>query len=433
MPKISIIVPVCNVEKYLAKCIDSILNQSFSDIEVLCMDDGSTDASGEILDDFARQDERIRVIHKENTGYGNTMNQAVLLSTGDYIGIVESDDYIAKDMYQVLYEVAINNELDFVKSDYYQLWNNEDGSDYTEYRSLSEDESLYNRVICPNKDKRVYHMEKFTWNALYKKEFLMENGIRYNETPGASYQDNGFWFQTFYFAKRVMFMKQAFYYYKQDNPNSSINNRTKIFCMKKEYDFIDKFLEKRGEIDRELYAISFCYRIRGCFYTLSMLTDELKLQLAYAIKEDYLYYDSLDKIDLKLFSQEEIVQLQEILHSPQEYVDKKIEQSDCIREKLQGYMHIVIYGAGSYGKAVFYHICKNVSSNVTIDFAVSDVKNCTNWRGKTVHCINEFESEREDLLIIIAVKELSDAYQDMLQNVHNKGFKNICTSEEILI
>ena len=70
---------------------------------------------------------------------------------------------------------------------------------------------------------------------------------------------------------------------------------------------------------------------------------------------------------------------------------------------------------------------------MTIDFAVSDVKNCTNWRGKTVHCINEFESEKEDLLIIIAVKKLSDAYQDMLQNVHNKGFKNICTSEEILI
>ena len=120
MPKISILVPVYNVEQYLEKCLDSVIRQTFADIEIICMDDGSSDASGDILDQYADKDERIRVVHKKNSGYGNTMNQAIALAKGEYIGIVESDDYIADNMYEQLYQLAECYKVDFVKSDFYR-------------------------------------------------------------------------------------------------------------------------------------------------------------------------------------------------------------------------------------------------------------------------------------------------------------------------
>ena len=98
MPQISVLVPVYNVECYLEQCLESLVKQSFKDIEMICVDDGSTDCSGLILDRYAASDSRIRVIHKQNTGYGDSMNVALDCARGEYIAILESDDY-AKDMF----------------------------------------------------------------------------------------------------------------------------------------------------------------------------------------------------------------------------------------------------------------------------------------------------------------------------------------------
>ena len=196
MAEISILVPVYNAEKYLEYCLESILAQTFTDFEVICMDDGSDDESGRILDTYAQNDKRIKVIHKANSGYGNTMNTAIQLSSGNYIGIVESDDTIELDMYQMLYECITQYDLDFVKTDHYATWDNANGFVKKQYIKLTDDDKMYNRVLNPNEELQSYLLQKFTWNALYKRSFLIENNIRYNETPGASYQDNGFWFQT---------------------------------------------------------------------------------------------------------------------------------------------------------------------------------------------------------------------------------------------
>ena len=139
MAEISVLIPVYNVEDYLERCLDSVIGQIFSDLEILCVDDGSTDRSGEILDRYAEQDKRLRVIHKENSGYGSSMNLALSLSSGTYIGIVESDDYIEPDMYEKMYEAITYNRLDFVKTDYYQMWKREDGTEQNYYQVLTED------------------------------------------------------------------------------------------------------------------------------------------------------------------------------------------------------------------------------------------------------------------------------------------------------
>ena len=118
-PKVSVVVPIYNVEKYLRQCLDSIVNQTLKDIEIICVDDGSTDSSPEIIQEYAAKDSRVKVITKPNSGYGNSMNRGFDLAEGEYVGIVESDDYAELDMFEKLYQRAEKNKLDVVKSGYY--------------------------------------------------------------------------------------------------------------------------------------------------------------------------------------------------------------------------------------------------------------------------------------------------------------------------
>ena len=112
MPKISVIVPVYNVEKYLRKCIESILNQTFREFELILVDDGSTDSSGKICDEYALKDSRIKVIHKENGGASSARNAGLDVAKGEYIGFVDSDDWIEMDMYGELYRLIKENNTD---------------------------------------------------------------------------------------------------------------------------------------------------------------------------------------------------------------------------------------------------------------------------------------------------------------------------------
>ncbi len=119
MPKISVIVPIYGVEKYLRECLDSILNQTLFYMEIILIDDGSKDDCPKIIDEYAKKDNRIIVIHKENGGYGSAMNVGLNQATGEYIGIVEPDDYIDQKMYEDLYKIAKEYNSDIVKSCFY--------------------------------------------------------------------------------------------------------------------------------------------------------------------------------------------------------------------------------------------------------------------------------------------------------------------------
>lgn len=432
MPKISILVPVYNVEQYLEKCLDSVIRQTFADIEIICMDDGSSDASGDILDQYADKDERIRVVHKKNSGYGNTMNQAIALAKGEYIGIVESDDYIADNMYEQLYQLAECYKVDFVKSDFYRMWTHEDETEELEYRALTEQENLYNRVLNPNEELETYYMEKFTWNALYRKSFLLENRVTYNETAGASYQDNGFWFQTFYFAKRVMFVKEAFYRYKQDNPNSSVNSNKKVYAMKKEYDFIRNFLLKQKGVNKKLFEICFYYRLDGYLYTLSMLADSYKLELANIIKQECEFYEQLGEAIFNRFPDYRMEIIQQLRKQPEAYVSCQNQENSRIRKMLKGYQYVIIYGAGNYGKRVYLKINRIIEPGVTIEFAVTDLN------GKKSYCysnmvkeIADFTNQRDNCIVIISIKKDTGAQKEMENLLEKLNFFNIINCDEI--
>lgn len=119
--KISIIVPVYKVEKYIDRCIKSILEQTYSEFELILVDDGSPDNSGKICDEYAKKDNRIKVIHKKNGGLGDARNAGINIATGDYLGFIDSDDYIENDMYEKLLEACVNNNVDIAMCGRYDI------------------------------------------------------------------------------------------------------------------------------------------------------------------------------------------------------------------------------------------------------------------------------------------------------------------------
>ena len=123
MPKVSIIVPVYNVEKYLNRCIQSLLNQTLKDIEIIMVDDGSPDRCPQMCDNYAKKDNRIKVIHKQNAGLGYARNSGLEIATGEYIAFVDSDDFVNSQMYETLYNNAVSTKADVVYSGFRKEFN----------------------------------------------------------------------------------------------------------------------------------------------------------------------------------------------------------------------------------------------------------------------------------------------------------------------
>lgn len=244
---VSIIVPTYNVENYLEECMDSIIGQSLRNIEIICVDDGSTDQSGLILERYAKMDSRVKVYHNSNGGYGKAMNFGLSKSTGEFIGIVEPDDYVTSDMFEKLYVAAKENLVTFVKSNFKRFYG-EKGNRIFDEVLFSENKDYYNRVILPKDDPTVLFGTMNIWTGIYRREFLVKNAIRFNETPGASFQDNGFWFQTMTLAENMYVLDDFLYMNRRDNPNSSVKGTEKAFCVLEEFAFIENFLNNHLDI-----------------------------------------------------------------------------------------------------------------------------------------------------------------------------------------
>jgi glycosyltransferase involved in cell wall biosynthesis len=242
--KVSVLTPIYNVETYLPQCLDSLKRQTLQDIEFICINDGSTDGSLAILQQYAKDDTRFRIIDKPNEGYGKSMNRGIAAATGEYIGILESDDYADAGMFERLYELARAHDCDVVRSNYY-TFNDADGSQLVE--NLPTD--LCDRVINPADPTcaKVVVPTPAIWSSLYRRELLSDNKISFLETPGAAFQDTGFVMKSLIAARRVYLTSQAFIHYRVDNAGSSVKSKDKVFNVCDEYHSIERFLQRFPE------------------------------------------------------------------------------------------------------------------------------------------------------------------------------------------
>lgn len=245
MSELSVIVPVYNVEKYLHQCLDSIIGQTLYDIEIILVDDGSTDSSPRICDEYAAKDSRIKVIHKSNGGLGKAYNAGIDAAKTKYIGFVESDDFIAPNMFEKLLDIARKHNLDVARCNFFEHYKNKN----LPYNGNKDNKIEYHKVFRARDNFAIFQQQPSLWVNLYKKEFLDNNNIRFLETPGASYQDASFVFKVYAVAERLMLIPDNLLYYRKDNENASVKSKNKVFCVCDEFAEIDRFLKEKSLYD----------------------------------------------------------------------------------------------------------------------------------------------------------------------------------------
>lgn len=216
LPKLSVVVPVYNSGGYLRVCLDSLAAQDCEGIEFICVNDGSTDGSPDELDAQSAADSRFRVIHQPNGGYGKAMNAGMAAARGTYVGIVEPDDWVEPDMFSTLLRLAEESGADIAKADYCgeKELKSRPGRKYADIVEGS--------VFAPTELPQFLLGSPAIWSGIYRREWLIERGIRFSETPRASFQDLGFGMRTWALANRIVITPRSLYHYREDNPNSSV-------------------------------------------------------------------------------------------------------------------------------------------------------------------------------------------------------------------
>ena len=257
MPKISIIIPVYNTEKYLVKCLDSLLYQSLEDIEIICINDGSTDNSQQILNYYAKKDKRIKVIHQENKKQGAARNRGVEIATGEYIGYVDSDDWVDFDYYEELYYAAKKHNLDIALATNIRI-----GNGKTKKRLKIEKEqiaySLQEKIDLCNQ----FNNECPT-NKIYRRDFLLKNNIIWPE--GVYCEDKIYTLKAVFGANGIVSVPDVNYYYFR-RPNSTVksNKQSKIDKNTAKKEVIKFLKENNANIrDKEIWATKKEFKIFG--------------------------------------------------------------------------------------------------------------------------------------------------------------------------
>lgn len=249
-PKVSIVVPIYNVEKYLDECLTSITKQTLREIEIIAIDDGSTDTSGKILDTFATKDKRIKVIHQENSGYSAAVNLGISLSIGDYVGIVESDDMVDVSMYENLFNKAIKNNADIAKCQFYKFNPFSRKNPLPVYKNPGGvDLELAPELFAPEDWPAIIAFHASIWSSIYKRTLIQQNPIP--DTPGASYQDLPFMLKVVTAAKKITIVKKPLYYWRNEpgQTHSTSVNGERALLMAKNTLLGLKILKDSGKYD----------------------------------------------------------------------------------------------------------------------------------------------------------------------------------------
>ena len=220
MSKVSVIVPVYNVEKFLPRCLDSIINQTLKDIEIICINDGSPDNSLQILEDYAKKDSRIRIINQENSGPSVSRNKGILMAQGEYIGFVDSDDWLDVDFYEKLYAAAQKYDADIA------------ACGIKVYRKYSRVNYMlkYTKESCVDDLERKLYLCDVpetcnVWNKIYRTTFIKNNNIEFE--VGINFgEDVSFTMEALYFSENLVTIPNTLYNYDRLNVNSIVRTKS---------------------------------------------------------------------------------------------------------------------------------------------------------------------------------------------------------------
>ncbi len=362
--KVSVIIYVKNTIDYIEKCVRSVMEQSLQEIEILVIDGGSTDGTLGIIEKLKQSDSRIRLFHS-SASVGSQFNLGLREARGRYIGICEADDYILPEMYERQYRLADENRLDVIRGGYYQIFNIEDREYQFKLKSCYQDEFTEKVMISK---KHTFFLEQGIngfWNGIYRRQFLLDNQIWMNETEGAAYQDISFSFLTQLYAERIWFMKDAFYCYRIDNPNASVNSLRGIELHIKEYEELKKRLKIQG-LWEEYKNMFFSWELISYRWFLGELPRELK---SFNAEKIYCYLREQGKEEQ--YDENKVMETvrdlaEALLCSKSTFTEDILSETDNAGELLEyidSYFRndktIILFGAGHIGNILkqFLYLC----------------------------------------------------------------------------
>lgn len=427
--KVSIILPSLNVVNYIEECMESVVNQTLREIEIICVDAYSTDGTLEILYAYEIRDKRVKVFLSDKKSYGYQMNIGMEVASGEYIAIVETDDYVQQKMYEDLYNIAIENEVDFIKSDFYRFSGNAESRSKAIY-PLSKKLSYYNRVINVSKEQECFRFPMNTWSGIYRKQYINKNHIFHNETPGASFQDNGFWFQTFIYARRAFFVNKPYYMNRRDNPFSSVFSQNKSYCIFDEYEFIWNILKKNESIFKafiKTYTYC-CYQAYKGHY--ERIGAEYREEFLRKCMKFYRKLNENNGFIPELYREEEWKQIRLIMQNSKDYYENEQQNKNDIYKEISKFEKVVIFGAGMVGKRIYNDLLLLKIPVEVVAFAVSSsAENIDFYHDISIMNITSLLQYKESAIIVIATTEVH--HKKIKTTLDGLGFAHILQIPEM--
>lgn len=316
---ISVVIPVHNTKNYIGECLESVIKQSFKEIEMICVD-SSTDGTTEIIKNYSEMDTRIKHIIDDNSSYGYKLNLGFRMAKGEYIGIVDSDDYIEEGMYSTLVQNIEKYKVDFVKSDYSSFYEENGKKNVFKTDWAATDIKMYGKVFnCIECPELLYNNAVSIWTGLYRRDFILDKKIFLHESEGASFQDTGFSILTHILADKIFYLKESFYRYRTDNANSSVKSQKKKNLIAEESRWIDQEVESRGIRNLDILNALRMKKMVSYEWNIDRLPKRAALEFA-----DYVH----EELELQYVRTG-------ILKNMPEHIVRKFDKIFCFREEYE--------------------------------------------------------------------------------------------------
>ncbi len=358
--KVSVIMPSLNIAPYIRQCIESVMKQTLHEIEIICIDAGSTDGTREILAEYAEKDERIHLIDSSIKSYGYQVNLGIETAQGKYVGIVETDDFVAPEMFGYLYQLAEKYDVDVAHAD--RFFVQEVGVPTTNHIFLEKRHGKYCQKIGNTGVLSTHLRDTSIWDAIYRREFLCQRHIRCNVSHGAAFQDIGFLQQVHTLAQSFVYSDRLLYYYRMDREDSSTNQPGWLRFVRQEWQFLlESSLREQPEWTWHRGAV--CARLVQCFLVESARCINASPQEEWQPDADWLLDHTRELLKRGYLSEEylsleERAQLYLLMHSMDSYIDyiracsqMKQHHEDVLLQRTKS--GAIIFGSGVRGRNAF--------------------------------------------------------------------------------
>lgn len=385
--KVSVVMISYNVARYIGQALESVINQTLKDIEIIVVDKFSNDGTREIIKDYMGKDNRIKLIDDIKGSAGYSYNAGIREARGEYIGFVETDDYVESDMYERLYNLARKHNLDYVKGNFYFFVTDAKRKELSRKHDILDQSwgGFYGKVIKSNDYPELILFDAQLWAGIFRREYLVDNNVMLNESKGAAFQDHGFQWQALAFADKCMYIQDAFYHYRKDNLAASMNNPKALFMDLKELKYIKRRLSIIKNLDNGYWRVFYTkilyilhYRLHQYFSDGGQITEELKncindyRSILEEGRGDGLYDENTLDYDIYYEWLKMRYSIDGYLNHMMDLSNGVIEREKTLLAFVASAKEIVIFGNGYNGKDLYWFLCRKGYGDKIVAFCDND-------------------------------------------------------------